>query len=55
VPAKTTVKDKVGDGCKDTEYEYGDGGELDPRLGVKRRTYRQADKKKHFWISPTPL
>jgi len=48
VPAKPTVKDKIGDGCKDTDYEYGDGGELDPRLGVKRRTHRQADQKKAF-------
>ena len=43
---EATVKDKIGDGCKDTEYEYGGGGEIDPRLGVKRRTYRQSDKKK---------
>jgi hypothetical protein len=50
VPARfeATVKDKIGDRCKDTEYEYGDGGELDSRLGVKRRTYRQADKKSIF-------
>jgi hypothetical protein len=29
---EATVKDKIGDSCKDTEYEYGDGGELDSRL-----------------------
>jgi hypothetical protein len=45
---EATVKDKIGDSCKDTEYEYGDGGELDSRLGVKRRTYRQAGKKGIF-------
>jgi hypothetical protein len=45
------LRKKIGDYWKITEHEDGDGRVLDLRLGVKRRAYRQAEKKKLFWIS----